>query len=106
MDSTACGLLAGAALLILAVATPARAQGFPDGSYVETCRNMEMHGDTLVADCLRRDGQWARSGLDLDRCRGGDIANLDGQLACRRRGHHRDDDDRRYDDDRRGPYDR
>ena len=99
------GLLAGA-LLVLTMATPARAQGVPEGSYLETCRNVEMHGDTLVADCQRRDGRWDRSGLDMDRCRGGDIANLDGQLACHRGHHHHDDDDRRHDDDRRGPYDR
>jgi len=93
-------LLAGAALLVLAMTTPAGAREVPNGSYLQSCRNIEIHGDTLVADCLRVDGRWSRSGLDVGRCRG-DIANNNGELVCPRRDH-----DHRYDDDRRGPYDR
>src|SRR5579872_4657835 len=92
-----CGLVIGAVLLISAVATPSGAQ-VPGGSYLETCRNVQTRGDTLVADCQRVDGRWSRTGLDLHRCHG-DIANWNGQLSCRK-GHHRDDDDRRYDEDR------
>jgi hypothetical protein len=34
-----------------------------------------------MADCLRTDGRWSRTALDLDRCVGG-IANIDGRLTC------------------------
>jgi hypothetical protein len=88
-----CGLLAGAVMLISAMAASARDRDVPPGSYLETCRNAHIEGDRLVADCLRRDGSVSRSVLDLDRCEGG-IANLDGRLTCNWKDHHRDDDRR------------
>jgi hypothetical protein len=43
-----CGLLAGAAMLISAMAVPAHAQNVPPGSYLQSCRNVETQGDRLV----------------------------------------------------------
>jgi hypothetical protein len=74
------GLLAGAAMLIAAVAAPAHAQNVPPGSYLQSCRNVQTQGDRVVADCRRADGSWGRTALDVDRCVGG-IANMDGRLT-------------------------
>jgi hypothetical protein len=80
--TTKCGLIAGAAMLLSAVAAPAHAQGVPPGSYLRSCQNVETQGDRLVADCRRTDGSWGRTALgDADRCVGG-IANMDGRLTC------------------------
>ncbi|HLG86073.1 MAG TPA: CVNH domain-containing protein [Alphaproteobacteria bacterium] len=76
---------AAAALLVFAAATGCvvAPSGPPEGSYLETCRNVEVHRGMLTADCLRADSQtWNRSALDLDRCRGGGVENWDGQLTC------------------------
>jgi hypothetical protein len=94
-----CGLLAGAAMLIAAVAAPAHAQNVPPGSYLQSCRNVQTQGDRLVADCRRTDGSWGRTALDVDRCVGG-IANMDGRLTCngndRSQGRSRDQNRRGY----------
>ena len=56
----------------------------PRGTYVQTCRQIHVHGDTLRAQCETRDGRWIWSQLnDWDDCRSG-IVNLDGQLHCDR----------------------
>jgi hypothetical protein len=60
---------------------PAQAQPAPQGSYLDSCSHVRMHGDRLVADCRRRDGGWQRTVLDVSRC-GGEIANLNGNLSC------------------------
>ncbi len=59
-----------------------RQDNTPRGDYAETCRNIHMEGDRLVAECQRRDGGWRRSSLeDASRCRG-EIHNIDGSLTC------------------------
>ncbi|HLJ27206.1 MAG TPA: CVNH domain-containing protein [Candidatus Angelobacter sp.] len=56
----------------------------PRGTYVQTCRNIRTHGDTLEAECQTRDGDWRRTSLnDIDRCTDA-IANDDGHLVCGR----------------------
>jgi hypothetical protein len=56
----------------------------PRGSYVETCRDIYVRGDTLRARCKDRDGRWVWTQLnDWDDCRSG-IFNVDGRLECRR----------------------
>jgi len=56
----------------------------PGGTYVQTCRNIQTHGDKLEAECQTRDGNWRRTSLDdIDRCSGA-IANDDGHLVCGR----------------------
>jgi CVNH domain len=61
-----------------------RDRGIPRGGYAQTCRNIERRGDTLRAECERRDGRWVWSDLgDIDRCRS-EINNDDGRLVCAR----------------------
>ena len=64
-------------------AQPAHAQRAPQGSYLNSCRNVGMDRDRLIADCRSPDGSWHRTALDIDRC-AGDIANIHGQLNCNR----------------------
>ena len=81
--------IVGAVTLLVALcALPCAAQrdyprgNYPSGTYVDTCRNIYMQGDQLVAECQKRNGDWRRSSLDdVDRCHGG-IVNIDGRLAC------------------------
>ena len=79
-------------LAVLAVATllsfPGTARAAmmdgPPGSYLDTCRDVHMRGDTLVAKCQKVDNHWRDTSLDdVYRCVG-DIANLDGRLQCSR----------------------
>ncbi len=53
----------------------------PTGSYQQSCSNVRMNGDTLTASCPGR-GRNTTSSIDARGCRGGDIANMDGQLTC------------------------
>jgi len=81
-----CGIIAGSVMMLSLAAVPASAQGLPNGSYMQTCRNVAVHGDRLLADCRRTDGSWARTALQkVDRC-AGDIGNMNGQLACNHTG--------------------
>jgi len=60
----------------------AQAQAFPPGSYQRSCEQVHWAGTTLVAECRKRDGGKAGTGLpDALRCKG-DIANNNGQLQC------------------------
>jgi hypothetical protein len=76
---------ASVALLLTAVvcAQPAHTQPAPQGSYLNSCRNVGMDGDRLIADCRSPDGGWHRTALDTGRC-AGDIANIRGRLDCNR----------------------
>ena len=77
-----CGFIAGSVMMLALAAVPVSAQGLPNGSYLQSCRNVAVHGDRLLADCRRTDGRWARTALqNVDRCVG-DIGNMNGQLAC------------------------
>jgi hypothetical protein len=71
-------LLAGAMCV-----QPANAQPAPQGSYLNSCRNVGMDRDKLIADCPGVNGRWQRTVLDIDRCVG-DIANINGRLSCER----------------------
>src|SRR5215469_11463316 len=78
--------MAGSVMVLSLASVPVNAQGLPNGSYMQTCRNVAVHGDRLLADCRRPDGSWARTALrDVDRCVG-DIGNTNGQLACNHTG--------------------
>jgi hypothetical protein len=70
------------ALLLAAIAWSAQAQGLPQGSYLQSCGNVGIQGDTLVAVCLTADGRERRTSLpSVSRCTG-EIANNNGQLQC------------------------
>jgi hypothetical protein len=77
-----CILFAGAAVLLSLATAPAHAQGYPSGSYVRSCTNIQSYGGQITADCRRMDGSWDRTTLyGAHRCAGG-VANTDGRLTC------------------------
>ncbi len=53
----------------------------PRGSYQQTCRNASIDRDMLRAECQDHNGNWRRTGLNVDNCRN-DIANDNGELRC------------------------
>jgi len=59
----------------------------PPGNYKNSCRNMNVNGDILQAQCQRRDGSWRFSSIDYDECYD-DITNQNGRLQCGQRHHH------------------
>lgn len=65
-------------------ATPADAQ--PDGSYLDTCRDVQLYrpqrpDGLLLAECRDRRGRWVVSSLRYKTCTD-DIVNNNGNLAC------------------------
>ena len=75
----------------------------PQGTYLESCKNVRVRYNTLYARCKTRSGQWADTSLnDFGRCNGG-IGNFDGQLRC---GSGHGDGDRDRDRDHDGDRDR
>ena len=79
-------LMAAAALLLFAFASAdlARAQRLPDGSYLNTCKNVRLgpDGRDLYADCLDTKGRYqkaaTRNPYDCD----GYLDNINGKLLC------------------------
>jgi len=60
----------------------AQAQGVPQGSYLRTCTNVGMRGETLTAACRNADGRQVHSSLSgVNRCVG-DISYSNGSLQC------------------------
>ena len=58
--------------------------GIPGGSYTQTCQNVRVNGDDLVASCRKNDGGWRDTRLDgYQYCRN-DITNDNGRLRCGR----------------------
>lgn len=79
---TAIAAFTGLALAGIAWTAPAYAQRAPQGSYLQSCTDVRIEGDTLVARCRRADGREERTSLnDVRRCVG-DIGNNNGNLQC------------------------
>ncbi|HEY7404638.1 MAG TPA: CVNH domain-containing protein [Candidatus Angelobacter sp.] len=58
------------------------AQSFPSGSFQQTCKNVDVRGDVLVANCQDTDGKWEATQLRDYRSCGSDIVNDNGALRC------------------------
>ena len=58
-------------------------RGAVSGSYQSSCTNVQMSGGTLTATCTSPNGSNITSSINPAQCRGGDIANVNGRLACR-----------------------
>jgi hypothetical protein len=58
------------------------AQSFPSGSYQQTCKNIAVEGEVLVANCQDVNGRWEATQLRDYRSCGSDIANDNGALRC------------------------
>ena len=73
-----------AVLLLAGACWPlsASAQGVPRGSYLRTCENVYIRGDTLIATCRRADGYARQSALPAVQSCVGDIGNRNGTLTC------------------------
>ena len=54
----------------------------PGGSWQQTCRNANMKGGTLYAQCQRMNGGWRDSSIDPRQCGNGAVVNNDGNLVC------------------------
>jgi len=74
--------LVGASLAAVSLAAPASAQYAPSGSYQQSCTNIRVRGNELTASCTSANGTRVRSSIAVNSCRGGDIANSNGQLVC------------------------
>jgi hypothetical protein len=107
MKRTLLGLAAAASLAATAVAPASAQQWVPPGSYQQSCTNVRVSGNQLRASCTASNGARVRSSIALNACRGGDIANSNGQLICNggggygygngyNNGRHRDRDDNGY----------
>ena len=70
------------ALVCIAIQGIGRAQSVPSGSYQQTCRNIDLRGDVLTANCQDTDGKWEATQLRDYRSCGGDIMNDNGALRC------------------------
>jgi hypothetical protein len=54
----------------------------PPGSYIATCKDIQLLETTLYATCQEGKGGWRNTGLrDVQKCNG-DIANQNGKLRC------------------------
>lgn len=56
--------------------------GLPGGSWRQSCRDARIVRDEMIAECRARDGQWRRTDIDLDECKGREIVNENGKLNC------------------------
>ncbi len=67
--------------------TTSSAQGIPQGTYQQTCNNVSVSGDTLVANCQDANGAWRTSQLPgFQRCTS-EISNDNGNLRCANAGY-------------------
>lgn len=57
--------------------------GAPNGSYVQTCQNIQMNGNRLQASCRKKNQKWRNTSLDNAYSCRGDIQNDNGKLRCR-----------------------
>jgi len=76
--------LAAVAALATIAASPPRPpeSNLPSGSYQQSCRGASMRGSTLSAQCPQASGAPVFSSIDVNACRGRDIANDNGRLVC------------------------
>jgi hypothetical protein len=58
------------------------AQSVPTGSYQSSCKNIDVRGEVLSANCQDADGRWEATLLRDYRSCGSDIMNDNGALRC------------------------
>jgi hypothetical protein len=58
------------------------AQSVPSGSYQSSCKNIDVRGEVLSANCQDADGKWEATLLRDYRGCGSDIVNDNGALRC------------------------
>ncbi len=93
-------------------ASSAEARERPRGDWHRYCKDIDVRGAWLEADCRKTNGNWRRNTrINFDACPGNEVTVRNGRLVCERRygrdnrwDHHWDQrgwDDRRYGWDRR-----
>lgn len=70
-----------AALFVAAPSAEAR-QSLPEGSYLDSCRNLYVDGDTLYGECQDSRGKWKKTWISGYAYCDGDIVNNNGVLDC------------------------
>jgi hypothetical protein len=76
------GMLTAVLLAGITLSAQAEAQGMPQGSYLQSCRDIGIQGDSLVAVCRTVDGRGQRTTLAAVNHCVGDIGNNNGNLQC------------------------
>ncbi len=77
-----CSIVSWAMGLALVVLQAAAMAQIPSGSYQSSCKNVDVSGDTLTANCQDHDGKWEATQLRDYRSCGNDIMNDNGALRC------------------------
>lgn len=54
----------------------------PGGTWQRTCRNIDMRGPVVIAQCQGVGGRWYDTRFDARSCRSDRLANRDGRLGC------------------------
>lgn len=75
--------LALAAAALMPQAAAATGDALPRGSYLESCRELYVDGDTLYGECRDKRGRWKKTWISGYAYCGGDIFNNNGVLDCR-----------------------
>jgi hypothetical protein len=76
-------LALAAATFCLTAPAEARQGSVPEGSYLDSCRNTYVEGNTLYGECQDSRGKWKKTWIsNFDYCTG-DIYNNNGVLDCR-----------------------
>jgi hypothetical protein len=67
--------------------TASSAQGIPQGTYQQTCNNVSVSGDTLIANCQDANGTWRTTQLPGFQSCTSEISNDNGNLRCANAGY-------------------
>jgi hypothetical protein len=67
-------------------ATEAEARERPRGDWSRYCKDVDVRGDWLEADCRKHGGGWRKNTrINFDNCPGNEVTVRDGHLVCERR---------------------
>lgn len=73
-------------LTTILTAAPAEAKERPRGDWHRYCKDVDIRGDWLEADCRKHGGGWRRNTrINFDNCPGNEVTVRDGYLVCERR---------------------
>ena len=61
---------------------PPESIAVPRGSYLDSCENARVEGDTLTASCKTQTGRLREGSISVSNCAGVDISNRYGFLIC------------------------
>jgi hypothetical protein len=86
----------------LVSASDAEARERPRGDWHRYCKDVDIRGDMLEADCRKQGGGWRRNTrINFDDCPNNEVTVHDGRLVCERRYGRNDNWNNGWDHDRR-----